>query len=102
MTHFTPSQELLCICTCCGAEAPALWLHDGKTGMGGSEDGNEQTDPCLRGLGKGAAAELFLNVAQRLGTPMYERTPPHFPRSGISLTRRQGRCSSGNLLMWEL
>lgn len=53
MTHFTPSQELLCIPTCCGAETPALWLPDGKTGTGGSEGGKEQTELCLRGLGKG-------------------------------------------------
>lgn len=32
---FPPSQELLCMCICCEAEAPALWLHDGKTGTGG-------------------------------------------------------------------
>lgn len=87
--------------SCCGAEAPALWLQGGKTGTGGWQRA-AGAEPEGLGERKKGVNELFLNLMQKLGTSTCERTAPRFPYIGISLTRRQGRPLSDNLLMWKL
>lgn len=84
------------MCTCCGAEAPALWLHDGKTGMGGSGDGRSRLIPnsARGGVGKrkGAANELFLNVAHRLSSPTGENPLTSLPLAFLCQDARQTIC----------
>lgn len=64
--------------SCCGAEAPALWLQGGKTGAGGKWGWQRAGGSEPEGLGerKKGVNELFLNLMQKLGTSTYERTPP--------------------------
>lgn len=84
------------MCTCCGVEAPALWLHDGKTGMRGRGDGRSRLI-CAGGRGgvgerEGAADELFLNVACRLSSPTGENPLTSLPLAFLCQDACQTIC----------